>query len=349
MAKVLSHPDGKVALGGYADSIDLATGLNKDVPGLLAGLEKFSEPSVKEPAFAIVFWLGYDDFRFPAAQCKALWARGIVPVLMIMPGWERQVTDQRHSLEAIIAGELDGTIRRAANEASLADADQYPLLVSFGWEVNNIWQWAWAYDRSDGPTLYRQAYRRWVEVTRSEAGDCWSWLWMTGVNPEGAPRWNDSVHWYPGHDVVDWVGIGAHRNLGTFEVEMNRAVAELTPISGLRDKHLIVELSATVDGSTFGARPTSPADALFRGRRANLRRGTRSLPVVSPEDKREYIEQSLYHLGHGSWPWPVSAASWWNGTEWNPTGGVDSSVECRDAWRWGLMSPQFTSHVRTSA
>lgn len=349
MAKVLRHPDGKVILSGYADSIDLVTGLNKDTPALLTGLERYSEPSVKEPAFAVVFWLGYDgDFRFPAEACKSLWQRGKVPVPMLMPGWGRTVDNPRHSLEAIIAGELDATICRGAREAVDAGADKYPLLVPFGWEVNNIWQWAWAYDRPGGPALYRQAFRRWVEVTRREVGDLWSWLWMTCINPHEPPHPNDSVHWYPGHDVADWVGIGVHRNLGTFEDEMNRAVRELSPISGLRDKPLLVELSATVDGGMFiGARPTLAADRLFRGRRAN-RDGVRSLPVVTPEDKRLYIEQALYHLGHGSWPRPVSAVSWWNDTQWNPTGGVDSSVACRDAWRWGLMNPNFTSHPRVA-
>ncbi len=125
-----------------------------------------------------VAWVYSDDEwirsrAFPLQTVSWIRDRGAVPFVRLMMRSQKVplVTDPTFTLERILAGEFDGDLAAWAEGARNFGT---PLVVEYGTEVNG---WALHYNSENFP----------------------------GTDPRNRP-----VPYYPGDDLVDWVGISAY-------------------------------------------------------------------------------------------------------------------------------------------
>lgn len=221
---------------------------------LTANITRHITLTGRKPAFAILFQVGYSqpEFRFPVEQCLALQSLDVVPLILVAPEWDASRTPDRHRIPAILAGELDETIRA---EARRSLDYKGPLIIAHDWETPNIGAedpfgdgWVWSHDAEaiqvqadqsgtgmttldgkpwyTGPAAYVQAKRRWIDLWREgrdgQLGTRTLWLaemchshWYTG-KPWMHPKW-----WFAGAAYTDligggvcpWIGAGAPQTL----------------------------------------------------------------------------------------------------------------------------------------
>jgi len=163
-----------------------------------------------------VAWVYFDDEwhdsrAFPETTVAWIEARGAVPFIRLMLRSQKVplVTDPVFTLDRIIAGEFDGDLAAWAAAASAHG----PLVVEYGTEVNGDWNpWSAPYNGGldKGPALFQQAYRHIVSVVKPIAPNVTWALHYNSQNFPGDDARNVPVAYYPGDDVVDWVGISAY-------------------------------------------------------------------------------------------------------------------------------------------
>ena len=98
-------------------------------------------------------------------------------------------------LGAIVSGQKDQEIRRLAQAAKGAGPSKIYLRWAHEMELIGLYPWSVA-----DPSLYQQAYRRFVSIFRAERVENVYWVWSPAGN-EHAWRY------YPGDDVVDYIGM----------------------------------------------------------------------------------------------------------------------------------------------
>jgi beta-mannanase len=116
------------------------------------------------------------------------------------------------------------------------------MLMRWGHEMDLSGLYPWAANR---PDMYRAAYRRVVDLFRSEGATNVRWVW----SPAGEPG---ATAYYPGADVVDYVGLTV---LGDEQWDANfgharQSLAELlepryAEVAGLRKPVLVAELGVS--------------------------------------------------------------------------------------------------------
>ena len=154
---------------------------------------------------------------FPRVTAEAIRARGAVPFIRLhMRSQQKQlVTDPTYTLDRINAGEFDGDLRIWADGAK---AFGTPLIVQYGTEVNGDWNpWSAPYNGglAVGPAKFQQAFRHIVQVMRAEGASNITWaLHLNGENWPGDEPRNNAGAYYPGDDVVDWIGFSLYQNYG---------------------------------------------------------------------------------------------------------------------------------------
>jgi glycosyl hydrolase family 26 len=165
-----------------------------------------------------VAWVYFDDEwlgsrAFPAVTAGWIRDRGSVPFIRLMMRSQKVplVTDPVFTLDRIVAGEFDEDLRAWADAAK---AFRTPLIVEYGTEINGDWNpWSAPYNGGldVGPGKFRQAYRHIVEVMRARGAANITWaLHFNSQNFPGTDPRNVPAAYYPGDDVVDWVGISAY-------------------------------------------------------------------------------------------------------------------------------------------
>jgi hypothetical protein len=150
---------------------------------------------------------------FPAHTAGWVRARGAVPFIRLMMRSQREplFTDPTFTLDRIVAGEFDGDLSAWADAARDFAT---PLIVEYGTEVNGDWNpWSAPYNGGldVGPEKFKRAYRHIVELMRRRGATNITWaLHYNGENYPGDDPRNVPAAYYPGDDVVDWVGISAY-------------------------------------------------------------------------------------------------------------------------------------------
>ena len=161
-------------------------------------------------------YLDHDWFRsraFPAVTAGWIKAHGSVPFIRLMLRSQRKpvVTDPVFTLDRILAGEFDPDL---AAWADAAKAHGAPLIVEYGTEINGDWNpWSAPYNGGldIGPAKFQQAYRHIVQLMRARGAANITWaLHYHGQNFPGDDPRNVPKAYYPGDDVVDWVGISTY-------------------------------------------------------------------------------------------------------------------------------------------
>ena len=152
--------------------------------------------------------------NFPAAQLAAIQAAGALPCLtwepmVISNGEERAV-----SARQISDGTYDPYLRNFARRAA---AFNQPLIMRFAHEMNlSRYHWGTTAEQYGpaSPGLYRQMFRYVVNIFREEGADKVLFAFNPNAesvpSPEAGAQWNRPENYYPGHDVVDLLGMDGY-------------------------------------------------------------------------------------------------------------------------------------------
>jgi len=241
----------------------------------------------------------YVTKHFPEVTAEAVRARGAVPFIRLhMRSQQKQlVADPVYTLDNINAGEFDADLRAWADGAK---AFGTALVVQYGTEVNGDWNpWSAEYNGGlgAGPAKFRQAFRHIVEVMRAEGASNITWaLHLNGENWPGDDPRNNAGAYYPGDDVVDWIGFSLYQNY------------------------------------YLGDPRCRDIDALLKAREAELGAAATTKPLFFFElgtsvnstqcNPGAWVQQTLQDLLGGRWP-EIHGFAWWDETT------SDGSVEMR--------------------
>ncbi len=173
---------------------------------------------------------------FDERYMSALESEGVIPVVTWEP-WNARLalpSKANQSLYApkrIVQGDHDDYIRSWARAAA---AHKKPFFIRFAHEMNGNW-YPWAVAHGNSPKQYRAMWRRVHRIFEQEGATNVLWVWAPNNESfmEKGVVLND---YYPGDDVVDWVGFSGF-NWGDTDSSRNRPFGELT-------KDIYQELSA---------------------------------------------------------------------------------------------------------
>lgn len=232
-----------------------------------------------------------DEWRhsraFPAATAGWIRDRGAVPFIRLMMRSQKAplVTDPVFTLDRILAGEFDADLSAWADDARRFGT---PLVVEYGTEVNGDWNpWSAPYNGGldVGPGKFRSAFRHIVEVMRGRRAGNVTWaLHYNGENYPGDDPRNVPRAYYPGDDVVDWVGISAYgsersddRRCPSFRSLIDAALPQLRAATAVRPLFVF-------EFATSGGNPACP--------------------------QAPWVKAALADLLGGRWP-DLRGFSWW--------------------------------------
>jgi mannan endo-1,4-beta-mannosidase len=103
------------------------------------------------------------------------------------------------SLASIVAGHSDRYLRSYALQVRTFG---YPVILSFGHEMNGAW-YSWGAGH-EPPSVFVAAWRHVVQVFRDAGATNVTWMWT--VNATDAPL----RPWWPGAAWVNWVGLDGY-------------------------------------------------------------------------------------------------------------------------------------------
>jgi endoglucanase len=176
------------------------------------GIDGFGRLTGKRPALVKVFQSFDADYSargWAGQMLRQVQSAGSTPYLALDLKWRG--APRQGLLAAINAGRADAQITAMAR--GLAGAGT--VLVEPGWEMNGRWGYAWqpgVNGDAAAPAAYRQAFRHIVEIFRREGARNVKWVFAPNVgNPltnagTGPGHWNWYGNYYPGNDVVDYLG-----------------------------------------------------------------------------------------------------------------------------------------------
>jgi hypothetical protein len=270
--------------------------------------------------------------EFPAEDVEAIHNAGRVPFVRLMArSGFGSARDPNFSMRSIAEGEWDSDLEAWCQDAAAAGI---PLLAEFGTEVNGEWfpwngRWNGAGhtpwgdpERPDGPERFIAAYRRIVETCRSEGADDITWFFHVDVGSQPRAKWNQPWDYYPGDDVVDWVGLSDYGPLKpsegwqSFHRRMDAVIYKLLDHVGDDKPLAVLEYGATGGNTTDERR------------------------------KARWISRAADLVGGGHWP-EIRALAYWHEAWQNGNGSrsnlhIDSSERVRRAYRRALGGDEFT-------
>jgi hypothetical protein len=259
---------------------------------------------------------------FPMATVTWMRNRGSVPFIRLMMRSQKVplVTDPVFTLDRILAGEFDGDLRAWADAAKRFGT---PLIVEYGTEVNGDWNpWSAPYNGGHdiGPGKFRRAYRHIVELMRGRGASNITWaLHYNGENYPGDDARNVPSAYYPGDDVVDWMGISAYGS--------ERSNDRRCP-----------SFRSLVDSALLELRAATVAKPLFIFEFASTH-GNPGCPQTP------WVTEALADLFGGRWP-DIRGFSWWQESFTNdPLAGgftdylVQDNAAVASAFRSALTGP----------
>ncbi|CAN5885257.1 hypothetical protein BH23GEM9_BH23GEM9_00310 [soil metagenome] len=179
-----------------------------------SSIENFSGLAGSRPAMVKTFHRLDDDFGpagWAGRTLREVDAAGAVSLVALDLRWSD--TPPEKLLAAIAEGHADTAIRTLARQLAAFGA---PVLIEPGWEMNGDWAYPWqgVHNGGDGaPAVFAAAWRRLVDVVRSEGAVNALWVFSPSVgNPvagrgAGNSHWNWYGYYYPGDAWVDYLGL----------------------------------------------------------------------------------------------------------------------------------------------
>jgi len=212
--KKLKIPEKGIYLGAYLDGGDAEDKVSREA------IDAYDKRVGKSQAI-IAFSSFWGRQSFPRKQVDLVSGYGAIPLIYWSP-WDEPYMQERgpdrFSLLRIVGGKWDDYIDRWAEEAK---AYGKPLLVSWGLEMNGTWfPWSGYFYGAEKKTkngsgyvaaeLYKTCYRYVVGRVRARGVENIEWIFH--VNDYSSPweDWNLIQEYYPGGDVVDWLGMSVY-------------------------------------------------------------------------------------------------------------------------------------------
>ena len=135
----------------------------------------------------------------------------IVPLVTWMPVGDGDPLDE------YIAGQHDAYVTQEAQEAK-ALGPNVQILLRWGHEMNGNWYpWSGSLSGGDddggtntGPAKYIAAWKHVHDIFVQVGATNVVWVWCINVADVPQVDWNHWTNYYPGDDVVDWVGLDAY-------------------------------------------------------------------------------------------------------------------------------------------
>lgn len=152
---------------------------------------------------------------FPTAALSRIVGSGRMPMLTLQ-SWIPQDPNHIYDKDAtlylrILSGEYDDYFHRFARDAARFG---HPLLFRFDNEMNGDWD-AWsAFFYGKDTRIYRETWRYVHRIFDSEGATNLLWVWNPNADSYPAFGWNHQAMYYPGDDVVDWVGLTGYNTGG---------------------------------------------------------------------------------------------------------------------------------------
>lgn len=274
-------------------------------------------------------WFG--GIRFPTSEVAEIRRAGRIPFLRLMP-WSEDSEgrpDPIYNMQAFVDGKFDSDIRAFARAARDSGT---PLMMEFGPEANGSWfPWNGKWNGGgsttlypqqmwpDGPSRFRDAYRRIVRLFREVGTENVTWVFHIDAQPEPEVWWNGMSYYYPGDEYIDWIGVSAFgAQLPDHDWRQLRDV--LDPVY-----EEILQISKT--------KPIALVEF-----------GVIDKPDTS--HKARWMQTALSDIAHGRYP-RMKAISYWNSYGWLEDGSanmrIDSSAETLSAYRRAMTNPIFIS------
>ncbi|MCX7878080.1 MAG: glycoside hydrolase family 26 protein [Ignavibacteria bacterium] len=280
-----------------------------------------------------IVWLNFSNdwfegIVFPEDAIKNIWKHNVIPSVRIMPWSGYDKNDKTYSLKKILKGKFD---REISEWATKLRETSIPVMIDFAAEPNGNW-FPWCGELNgggksdsygdknypDGPEMYRDAYRRVIDIFRKQ--NALNVTWVFHVNAVGSPdeEWNRIKYYYPGDDYIDWLGMSAYgpqrwgESYKHFMDVMKPAYSELAELSETKPIAIL----------EFGV-----ADYL---------------PGIS---KPNWIQDAFYSLTSPEFH-RIKAIGWWHSTWWNSDGTIsaiqiDSSPESLRFYKEAVSQPLF--------
>lgn len=200
-----SHDTG-VHFGAYMDFGETEDSVT------LEGIEQFEKLAGKRPALiaSSSYW---GRQTFPSRNLELINRHGAVPLVFWSP-WDAPYMEKRgpdrFSLLEILAGRWDSYIDDWADAAKKFGK---PFFVSLCNEMNGDWfPWSGAFygEKNTGPDVCKKAWRYIVERVRNRGATNILWVFHLNAYPGMNDEWNTMARYYPGSDVVDWLGLSVY-------------------------------------------------------------------------------------------------------------------------------------------
>ncbi len=250
--KVTLPPKGKFYHGVFPGG---KTGDEDDIT--IYDVKKYQYYSGKKVAWIYFSHNWVKSKKFPKRTCE--WIRKIDSIpfirLMLRSSTEEDYHEKVYTLKNIINGKFDNDLKNWGKSAATFET---PLIVEYGTECNGEW-FAWngkhngadtkqAFgdkNKADGPERFVAAFRHIVNVIRNAGATNITWVFH--INAEDVPKtqWNRFENYYPGNDVVDWIGISIYGTLTpsdddvkSFREQMDKAYDRLTKLAP--DKPIVI-------------------------------------------------------------------------------------------------------------
>lgn len=317
-------PESGIYFGAFPDLSDSEDQISKNK------LNSFTTLAGKAPVWIYFSQNWWSGIRFPKKAVDVIINNGAIPFIRLINRSDPDAhgkPETKFGLAEIVSGVFDEDLRKWADEAKLVNS---PLMLEFGPEVNDLW-WSWNGQWNGGAAgvgLFKHAYRHIITLFREQGADNITWCYH--VSAEGDPDptipenvWNTMSAYYPGDDLIDWIGLtiyGAHypppkEVCVTFKEQFDPAYNELRKISP--SKPLAIFEFGTAEDS-------------------------------KPVSKTEWFTGFFNAIIAGEYPLIKAVAIWHS--KFNEDGAVinmriDSNPETLKTFQQGIGKPIFTNKV----
>jgi len=182
----------------------------------LAGVERETNISPKIVVFYLQWPSSPSEVHFPGESLEVIWKHKAIPCLTWEPMTYDGATETMIPYRQILEGSYDSYIKSFAQAARQW---QKPFIIRFAHEMNTE-RYHWGTTREvfgpESPKIYQQMFRHIVGIFRRSGAD--NVLWTFCPNAESVPNpsyqpgteWNAARNYYPGHDVVDILGMDGY-------------------------------------------------------------------------------------------------------------------------------------------
>jgi len=154
----------------------------------------------RTPPHFVMFYRDLGRLAFPRSGIEGIRSIGAVPIISLeLWNWGDSKTSY---LPRILAGEYDEALRGWAAAAAAAGGR---ILLRFGFECNGDW-FSWSGD----PPAYVAAWHHAHEIFEKAGAENVEWVWSPNAVSIPRTKENAMFLYYPGDDVVDWVGLDGY-------------------------------------------------------------------------------------------------------------------------------------------